>query len=539
MVGLVDTLKGFVEWFIDSITEVLATGIDAIARATYWVPHPQLDEPSDLYLRPDSGVWANIYDFHWDYGVPVGVTILIGMWFLRTAGVAGGVLNTESKVRADKNILVGIVMISLSYYIAVLYLNIAHGIAIALAPGKTELEAVALELAGVSGGVAIAFHFLNISLSATLFILLLLVNLIRIIAVYSIPMLAWLFVTLHYAKVPILTPVVTDLGKKVSKTALWTIPVAAGWRVMYVLQSADTGIIESAMGGQLTNVGASGIDTILSTTLFMIPLIIGIASPLLMSNVSQMYYLNRLTGLSLGDDKGGGDGGTPGGGGGGGGAGPGGGDGDATPGTQTTLDQIGNEPTGGGDDSPNITARARSEASSAASLGKMLTPGMSNDQEYIDWDQIESDKEAIGKVGDFAESAGEKAGEFADSISDDPIEKDYDVEFLQDREPQEPVGPDVPEDSGTQSQGTSTGQELIEQGELFSSGSTDSQQGNSGSSSSGDLTVANRNNGQEDNTTGSSDRNSQSPSDIADNEEAHFGRDREEPDNRERDQNPW
>lgn len=395
---IVDAIKSVLDQLFTPLINIISEVLSKIAEFTWYIPHLPLNKPLDILARPSTGVWPAIYDFHFNTGVPIGVSILITVWFARKAGVAMTILDAEDEIKSNRNLLVGIVMVYISYYIAVLYLGFANAVVTLIAPSTAELTGIAGNIGLTGGGVAALFIYFNISVNSFLIILIILINVLRIVALLALPMLISIIMAFHYARIPIITQVTDKFGRSMASTALWALPVAGGWRVTAVLLNADAGILETVTPS--SGIGVEAVDPIITTAVFMIPLIVGIVTPLFMSNISQLYYFSKIAGLSFGKYVGssggsGGSGSITG--------GAGGGPTDSNPriGSQNSRISGGADPTGGGDGSTSFRE--------GLGTAKDIAPGFDENKEYVDWDNVDRTKKLGAKVAGGASGLFESA----------------------------------------------------------------------------------------------------------------------------------
>jgi len=407
-----EAILGALDSLFSPIAEALSKILAAIADFTVWVPHPEWRSASQIMSAPDSGIWLSIWETHWQVMVPVSMTILITAWFGRQFGVATSILGAEQGARSKRNLIVGMAVIMLSWWIAGAYLNFVHLIVSAVTPDPGAMEAAIPDLGISTVGVAVAVYYLELSIGATIFVLLILINIVRVIAVYAFVILFPVLMAVYYARLPVLSSTFQEFNQKLAGTALWTFPVAAGWRVMVVLADSNEGVLAAITGA--SGMGVNAIDGIMMPFIVMIPGIIGIASPLLMSNVSQMYYLSNMADISMGSDSGPGTGGGSGSGGngsGGGSTGATGSDGSGFTQTAHEPDTVGSlargdQPVGEAPQGERDTA-----VRSAAQSTKEHFDFLDEDSNMVDWENVD-------KTKDRAETLGRMAGRAKDGAKD-------------------------------------------------------------------------------------------------------------------------
>jgi len=447
------TLGGFKDAIIDAGRAIAKSGAEAmgkllkaIADLTYWNPHPPIDSPSELFMIPDDwGIWLTLWDYHMKIAVPVCVCLLVFVWFARQAGVATNILGAQERVQSNRSLISGIFAVFLSFHGVVIYLNITQLIVTAIAPGADPLSDIALRFAGVGGAAALIIVFLNVSINATLILLLFLINAARIFATFMLPILVPYAVALRFGRVPLLTDQVVKITKLLATSPLWTIPVAAGWRMMTILGGEGDGqtigqyiIAEAGLNG----IPGGGLaEQLITSSLFMVPVIIGILAPLKMSGAaSSMFYMSRLGGMSIGKDASGGDDGGDGedgedGGMGGeeGGEGEGGEPGEGGSGIPSASGSGGGSGSGGSGGGPSGGGSASNVNSASAGTDDSLFEDavdafnpIDGDKEYIDREKANvtarAGKAGIGLAEDVTEEtidAGKMAaGSARDSVSD-------------------------------------------------------------------------------------------------------------------------
>jgi hypothetical protein len=431
-----DFIKALVNWVISQFENKITPIFDAIAKTTYKIPHPAIDTPSDIYAKPDAAVWAGIHDFHFEVGIPVGISILLVMWILRKAGVATNIISAGKDVGSDKNLIAGIFGVIFSYYVAITLLYLGDLITTAIAPGQAQLKEVAGQLAGATGGVALFLYFTTISVNTALIVAVALINVIRHLIAFMLPMFAWVIAVGIFGKIPIISPAIVSIGKKAASSITWVFPVAAGWRAMVVLNNntePGDGIVAALIGDDTV---LSVIDPLLSSVLFMVPLILGVASPVLLIDVTKISHLKRLTGVSFGKE---GQRKLP--------------DGDQS--EEGNMEQDGMEQDddeidledGDPDDSDlsdevNMVAddagsdrlqtlkdtgsKIESAASTAGKIGKQINPVMDNDTQYFDDENWEKTKSRAGSAGEIGKQIADETGKTAldaldkaDEVADD------------------------------------------------------------------------------------------------------------------------
>jgi hypothetical protein len=448
--GIGDRLTEWLRGLLSDGAEALGQLIKSIADLTYWNPHPEINSPSELIMIPESwGIWYTLWEYHINIAFPVSVMLLITVWFARQAGVATNILGAEQRVQSNRSLISGIVAVFLSFHAVVVYLNISQLLVTAIAPGADPLANVSLRFAGVGGAAALAIVFLNVSINGIFILALFLINAARIFATFMLPVLVAYTVGLHFAQVPLLTSQVKKITKLLASAPLWTIPVAAGWRLMVILGGASPdsqtiGEYIVAEAGLSDVAGSAVAEQLFTTSLFMVPVLIGIIAPLKMTGAaSSLFYMSRLAGLSVGKSKSGGSGGD--------GAsgedgedGAMGDDGDGSGGRPG--DEGGGMPSGGGGGSGGSGGGGGSSGSRSGPGGSAVNVNsastgtddslfedakdafipISGDKEYIDRDKADvtmrAGKRGVGLAEDVTEESIEATkmvgGEARESVSD-------------------------------------------------------------------------------------------------------------------------
>lgn len=204
---------------------------------------------------------------------------------------------------------------------------------------------------------------------------------------------------------------------------------------MATLADSDEGILESILAS--SGVGVGVVDSIINPFLIMIPAIIGIAAPLLMSNVSQMYYLSNMADVNLGADAAGGGGGGAGAGAGGataagtGGAISGGGSGSSARvgGNQNTLGDYGQ---GDGRTSSDVKkggppGERQTAVRDTLSGTKETFDALDENSNAIDWENVDKTKDRARAAGGAAKQTGsvlqEGASDWKDIFTEDGPEE--------------------------------------------------------------------------------------------------------------------
>lgn len=420
-----EAILGALDSLFSPIAEALGKILTAIADFTVWVPHPEWRSASQIMSAPDSGIWLSIWETHWEVMVPVSMTILITAWFGRQFGVATSILGAEQGARSKRNLIIGMAVIMLSWWIAGAYLNFVHLIVSAVTPDPGAMQAAIPDLGISTVGVAVAVYYLELSIGATIFVLLILINIVRVIAVYAFVILFPVLMAVYYADLPVLSSTFQEFNQKLAGTALWTFPVAAGWRVMVVLADSNEGVLAAITGA--SGVGVDAIDGIMMPFIVMIPGIIGIASPLLMSNVSQMYYLSNMADISVGGDSGSASGGGPGPGGNVNGNGSSGGSTGGTGSGGEGFTQTAHEPdTVGslarGDQPVGEAPQGERDTAvrSAAQSTKEHFDFLDEDSNMVDWENVDKTKDRAKTFGRMAGRAKDGAQKLGSAMTEPP-----------------------------------------------------------------------------------------------------------------------
>ena len=447
---VIDGLMGFLDALFTPLANAMGTILKDIADFTVLVPHPEWTSAEQVMSAPDGGLWLTLWEVHWNVMVPSSLAILIAAWFARQAGVAANLVGAEESARSGRNLARGFGIILISWWIVGAYLNLAHALTALVTPDSAAMAAAIPDI-GVATVIAAAFYYLELTVGSTLFILLILVNVVRLIAIYGFVILFPILAAVYYANIPVLSDMFKSFGDKLATTAVWTFPVAAGWRIMATLAASDEGILESILAS--SGVGVGVVDSIINPFLIMIPAIIGIAAPLLMSNVSQMYYLSNMADVNMGADAagtgGGGAGASAGGataagtggataaGTGGAVSGGGAGGGARVSGDQNTLGDYGQ---GDGRTSSDIKkggppGERQTAVRDALSGTKESFDALDENSSAIDWENVDKTKDRARAAGGAAKQAGsvlhdelqEGASDWKDIFTEDgPEEIDAD-----------------------------------------------------------------------------------------------------------------
>jgi len=307
--GLKEAIIGSLRSIATNGAEAITDLVEAIADLTYWNPHPEFNSVEEFFLLPPDhwGIWASLWEYHINRAVPIALVVLIVPWFARRAGVATNILGQEERMQSNRNLLSGVFAVFLSFHAVAAYLNMTQFLVVAIAPNSDEISRVSLEFAGASSAAAIAIVFLNVSINSLFIIVLFLINAARILGTFLLPVLVPYAVALIFARVPLLTGQVKKITKLLAASPLWTIPVAAGWRLMVILSGATGDSRDATIGTYLIDqagvdfAGSGVAEQLLTTSLFMVPVLIGIIAPLKMTGAaSSAFYLSRLAGLSIG-----------------------------------------------------------------------------------------------------------------------------------------------------------------------------------------------------------------------------------------------
>lgn len=308
--GLISALLSFIEQWTDKAANILSEVLVDIAELTVWTPRPEYKTPSSLLTKPSDPIWGQIWEIHWEFMIPLGLAILWGSYFARNAGQSFNLVSAERGAQSRKTAIKGTFILLFSWWLIGIYLNLVHGLALALIPEVAEMKSAVPDLTISTGVVGVAIYALEINFNILLLILLVLANVIRILGTYTFGMLGGFALAVSYARIPIMSGAFEKAFNKMATIPLWVLPVAAAWRVMVVLAQAneDASILETMLpGGILSSFGGAA-ESVVASLLITIPLIVGIASPLVMTDVQQLYYMKRLSGFSLGDSSG--EGGT-------------------------------------------------------------------------------------------------------------------------------------------------------------------------------------------------------------------------------------
>jgi hypothetical protein len=448
--GLKEAIIGSLRSIATNGAEAITDLVEAVADLTYWNPHPEFNSVEEFFLLPPDhwGIWASLWEYHINRAVPIALVVLIVPWFARRAGVATNILGQEERMQSNRNLLSGVFAVFLSFHAVAAYLNVTQFLVVAIAPNSDEISRVSLEFAGASGAAAIAIVFLNVSINSLFIIVLFLINAARILGTFLLPVLVPYTVALIFARVPLLTGQVKKITKLLAASPLWTIPVAAGWRLMVILSGATGDSRGATIGTYLIDqagvdfAGSGVAEQLLTTSLFMVPVLIGIIAPLKMTGAaSSAFYLSRLTGFSVGSS-------------------PSGGSNNSNNGSNDGDGGLDDDKSSGGDDS-GISSRqgdgsgGRSGSQSDTGSGGASSSGTGNstttatasagndnslfedakdafspvpDKQYLDQEKVDVTKRAGAAAKDTAKSAAgeaKEAGEIA--LGEDNVETLSDV----------------------------------------------------------------------------------------------------------------
>jgi hypothetical protein len=98
--SLASAFEGFIKDKLGVLADFLADWIVLVAEITYRVPRPDFSGGITAVLSKPNGLWGTIHEYHFGTGFPIGVTLLVVMWFARTGGVAMGVTSPEKATQA-------------------------------------------------------------------------------------------------------------------------------------------------------------------------------------------------------------------------------------------------------------------------------------------------------------------------------------------------------------------------------------------------------------------------------------------------------
>ncbi|RLM94336.1 hypothetical protein [Haloarcula sp. Atlit-7R] len=411
---VIDGLMGFLDALFTPLANAMGQILADIADFTVLVPHPEWTTANQVMSAPSGGLWLTLWEFHWTVMVPASLAVLITSWFARQGGVAANLISVEQSARSRKSMAKGFGLILISWWLAGAYLNLAHALTQIITPDAAAMTAAIPELSVASVGIAAAFYYLELTVGSTLFVLLILVNVIRLIGSIAFVILFPMILAVVYGKIPVMSDLFKSFGNKLATTALWTIPVAAGWRVMAILGGSDEGILESVLSS--SGIGVGVVDSVINPFLIMIPALIGIASPFLMSNVSQMYYLSNMADVNLGADAAGVGSGAGGGAGSGAGVGSGGpGGGPAGSGGSTRVNEgqntLGDYGQGDGRTSSDIKkggppGERQTAVREGLSQTKETFDALDEDSNAIDWENVDKTKDRMQAAGGLAKRGG-------------------------------------------------------------------------------------------------------------------------------------
>jgi len=268
----------FKELIYDPIRGFITDGLGSAIDFMLFIPSPN---PAGglIFGVPQSDLWRDIYSAYWENWVPLGLLILFTSFMMRKFGVAWGLMATKRFSGMKRNVIQGIFLIPMSWYVLVIALRGFTGLNNVLKPSGVEYKNVFGELLQASGAavfvyiIAGGFNLLLVFLAIIMSLLRILVILIFVVA---IPVL----LGFKYGRLPYLEKIADSLIGKFPMVLIMTLPIAFGLRVSVLLLGSDGFSFES-----------STLDTtasIVEPMLFAIPAILGILSPIVLwrTNIS-------------------------------------------------------------------------------------------------------------------------------------------------------------------------------------------------------------------------------------------------------------
>jgi hypothetical protein len=223
--------KAFVESQLNKLANQFLgkTGLFDVLMRT---PSPKMNGGGIIFGTPNDPIWNHLKVLYWERFLPVGYLALFLSVMVSNFGKAWGFGVGKQKQR-QLGLLIGLFLIPGAWYLAIAYLNLISLFSLSVSPplGPLQREVVGAFTKIITGDIAYASVVGGTSLIA--FLLALLVNLLRLVAIWIIVPTLPLIIGFDLGEFPILGNFSRRVYTAFAVLAAVPIPVSIGTRIIY------------------------------------------------------------------------------------------------------------------------------------------------------------------------------------------------------------------------------------------------------------------------------------------------------------------
>jgi hypothetical protein len=223
--------KAFVESQLNKLVDQFITK-DGLFEVLLQTPSPKMKGGGIIFGTPNGPVWNHLKVLYWERFLPVGYLALFLSVMVSNFGKAWG-LGVGKQKQRQLGLLVGLFLIPGAWYLAIAYLNLISLFSLSVAPplGPLQNRTVGAFTNIITGDIAYASIIGGTSIVA--FLLALLVNLMRLVAIWVIVPTLPLIIGFDLGEFPILGNFSRRAYAMFAVLAAVPIPVAIGTRIIY------------------------------------------------------------------------------------------------------------------------------------------------------------------------------------------------------------------------------------------------------------------------------------------------------------------
>jgi hypothetical protein len=277
---LLDVVGDMIEWIVSTILEWIVTWLADIItffmkpalRFALYVPVPR---PKNAFLigKPINPPWPTMYEAYWATMVPFSLFILVVTYIGTNALGSWGLGPAAKRSKTRRGLILGIIAIPLSWYLAAAYLRVNFLAMMWIAPDISQIGDVFVSAAEdkITSSIGVMLIFILVwCFALTTYSMLFLLHGVRIIGTIVILYAMPLLLAFEFARVPYFKGMSKKIIRQFPKLVLMPLPTAIGLRASVFFLDKGNGFIFALPFGK-----------VLSPIIMIAPAFMGIFAPIL------------------------------------------------------------------------------------------------------------------------------------------------------------------------------------------------------------------------------------------------------------------
>jgi hypothetical protein len=226
-----DLWEAFVKWQLNQLADEFL-GKSGLFEVLLRTPSPRMKGGGIIFGTPDDAVWNHLKVLYWERFLPVGYLALFLSVMVSNFGKAWG-LGVGKQKQRQLGLVIGLFLIPGAWYLAIAYLNLIELFSLGISPPLGDLQDAVVDSLSVIVSTDVGYASVVGATSIIAFLLALLVNLMRLVAIWVIVPTLPLIIGFDLGEFPVLGNFSRRAYTMFAVLAAVPIPVAIGARIIF------------------------------------------------------------------------------------------------------------------------------------------------------------------------------------------------------------------------------------------------------------------------------------------------------------------